>query len=330
MAAGSLRVRAIGQDNSRACWYCPPYDIDFSDTEISNKQPDHHNELVYSPLYPNLDPASSGQARSEISTGQVANSDGDPSSSHPIPNSFDPNLEFDFEYLPDIEPYLDSKPHLPEFSETQTQLTIDPRILGISNTLDTGFEDGQLQQPLASSHPLPPTISPQQEYFSQVPLRNSNPPQPKTMSRSGTDHRYHVQGGPPRVPSPPVAQNSSFARLSESTSSLSQATSSAVSSNQLLPELAAPSPDGFHLNRSDRSKLCTATKGRRIRPRILPCPWPGCQYVCALKKDLKRHHITHVKPDRANYSLCPNHGCTQSFPRADNCQRHARKSCQWK
>jgi hypothetical protein len=52
---------------------------------------------------------------------------------NPIPNSFGFDFDFDFEPLPDPELPL------PEFSENLTQSTIDPRILGISNTLGTGL-----------------------------------------------------------------------------------------------------------------------------------------------------------------------------------------------
>ena len=60
------------------------------------------------------------------------------------------------------------------------------------------------------------------------------------------------------------------------------------------------------------------------------CQWPGCQHIFALRKDLNRHQITHVKPDQANYYRCPNPQCNKSFPRADNCHRHTTKHCRKK
>jgi hypothetical protein len=226
---------------------------------------------------------------------------------HSLPNSFD----FEFNLNLNFESLLGSNPLLPESSETITQTTIDPRILGIPNTLGTGFEDGQLQQLLANNCSPPPIFSPPQAYFGEVPLQNSNPRQPQITSQSQADHRRSMQRGSPRLPSHSAAPKSSYADLQEPTSSLKSPVSASAKPDNALSGLATASPDGF----PSRS---------RIRPRRYQSRWPGCQRIFAFKKDLPRHHLTHVKPHRANYHRCPKAGCNKSFPRLDNCQRHTK------
>jgi len=145
---GNCVTRPNQSSNQSPVWHTDPQrfsEINFSGIEIHGKRSDHHNELIQPPLYSCFDLVSSDQARPDTSTWQFANADGDYDSLNPIPHSFDFELS------------LDSQPPLPELSENLTQSAIDPRRLGLSNnlTLGTSFEDGRLQQPLASSRPLP-------------------------------------------------------------------------------------------------------------------------------------------------------------------------------
>jgi len=154
-------------------------------------------------------------------------------------------------------------------------------------------------------------------------LHDWYPREPQATNRSEMEPPWSTPRLFPGLPGPPNGQDPSSACLSEATSSLSCPPSNPVVSNELSSAHAVVSLDGSLVGLSPIGSQGNKRSTRQGHQ----CEWIGCQYVCALKKDLRRHHITHVKPDRANYHRCPNAGCHKSFPRADNCQRHATKYC---
>ncbi|KAH8758514.1 hypothetical protein F5882DRAFT_444334 [Hyaloscypha sp. PMI_1271] len=229
--------------------------------------------------------------RSGTSTWQFANADGDSDSLYPTPPPFD------------FELYLSSRPPSPELSENLTQATIDPRILDLSNTLGTGFGDGQLQPPRASTRPPPPTSSPPQEYFWEGPSQDSYPRQPQTTSPSETDHRSQTS----RLSSPPAAQNS-FALLSEPTSSLSTNSLRRLRMVLLILEIRPASeamqgafdPEGTSANGPDAStsspsgRTSTDTRSRMLSP--IKSTTTGVQILNAIKAS----HVQIIANDMPN------------------------------
>ncbi|KAK4211775.1 hypothetical protein QBC37DRAFT_466982 [Rhypophila decipiens] len=87
--------------------------------------------------------------------------------------------------------------------------------------------------------------------------------------------------------------------------------STPTSGNSQSPTtLATPGTSGSSKN--------STSSGRR-RPKKHSCDFPGCDYKCALQKDLAKHQIKHYGLDPATAFECPR--CGKLF-RQDNGRRH--------
>jgi hypothetical protein len=246
--------------------------------------------------------ASSDQAESDTSTRQHANAVG---SSYPLDNTS-----------------LDLDTSSPEYSTILTPVTFVPVTASSSTSLGGGVEDSFLRQLFATN--LQPSSAPSfyQDIYEEATLEN--------WSAQGHPFQHAIQS---TEGSTPLLN----ATCSQSTTNLP---THPESSRSQCPYAVSPSariiPRPTSLTRPNKSPevvssaSSTADSGSLPRKRRYKCTWDGCSYSCALPKDLEKHRFKHERPDESKCHRCPNAGCGRTFPRVDNCKRHAQRFCKYR